>query len=148
MITTKTGDKGQTSCGNKRVDKDDLLVETIGEIDELQAVLEMINGDKKIIKSLGVIMGILGGDKQSLISNFQFLIKTMDKEIKKNKINLDKFIIFKKKKAKEINWGRTICRRVERKVVALSKKQNINKNILKYFNRLSDYLFVLALKNN
>lgn len=148
MITTKTGDKGQTSCGGKRVDKDDLLVETIGEIDELQAILEMINGDKKIIKSLGMIMGVLGNDKQSLISNFQFLIKTMDKEIEKNKINLDKFIIFKKKKAKEMNWARTVCRRIERRVVALSKKQNINENILKYFNRLSDYLFVLALKNN
>lgn len=148
MITTKTGDMGQTSCGGKRVDKDDLLVETIGEIDEFQAVLEIVGGNKRVIKDLGMIMGVLGGSKQYLTINFQFLIKTMEEEIKKSEISLDKFVIFEKKKAKELNWARTVCRRIERRVVNLSKKQNINKNILRYFNRLSDYLFVLALKNN
>ena len=72
----------------------------------------------------------------------------MEEEIEKNKINLNKFIIFKKKKAKEFNWARTVARRVERRVVGLSEKQKINEDILKYFNRLSDYLFVSALKNN
>ena len=47
-----------------------------------------------------------------------------------------------------MNWARTVARRVERRVVGLSKKQKINEDILKYFNRLSDYLFVSALKNN
>lgn len=145
---TKRGDKGETDCGGGRVDKDDLLVETIGEIDELQAILELVGGDKKIIKELGGIMGKLGSKNKFLISNIQFLIKTMEEEIEINKIKLDKFLIFKTKKARELNWARTVCRRVERRVVALSKKQKIDENILKYFNRLSDYLFILALKNN
>ena len=148
MITTKTGDQGKTTCANQIVDKDDILVETIGEIDELQAVLEVVGGDKEIIRDLGVIMGDLGTNKKFSIFNFQFSIEKMEEEIEKNKINLNKFIIFKKKKAKEFNWARTVARRVERRVVTLSKKQKIDENILKYFNRLSDYLFVIALKNN
>jgi len=148
MITTKRGDKGETDCGGKRVSKDSLLVEVIGEIDELQAVMELVGGDKDVIKDLGEIMGGLGGNKKFPISNFQFLIKKMDKDIEKNQINLNKFVVFKKKKAKELNWARTVCRRVERKIVYLSKQQTIDKDILNYFNRLSDYLFILALKNN
>ena len=107
MITTKRGDKGETDCGGKRVGKDDILVETIGEIDELQAVLYLVGSQisdfrsqlDKIIKDLGVIMGVLGSNKKCLISNFEFLINTMEKEIEKSKINIDNFVVFKKKKA-------------------------------------------------
>lgn len=72
MISTKTGDEGRTTCGNQRVDKDDLLVEVIGEIDELQAVLQMVNFNKKIIDDLSGIMGDLGCNKKFSNSNFQF----------------------------------------------------------------------------
>ncbi len=146
MITTKKGDSGQTDCGSKRVNKDDLLVETIGQVDELQAVLELIGIDKGIIRDLGMIMGELGSNKKCLISNVEFLIKAMEEEIGKNNKKLSKFIIFETKKAKELTWARTVCRRVERRVVALSKIQKLDDNILRYFNRLSDYLFILALK--
>lgn len=155
MITTKRGDWGVTDCDGKRVCKDNLLIEVIGEIDELQAMLELIDGDKKVIKYLRVVMGGLGScrvlekqRKKCKISGIKLQIKRMENEIEKNQINLNEFLIFKKKKAKELNWVRTVSRRVERKVVALSKKQEIDKEILKYFNRLSDYLFILALENN
>lgn len=146
MITTKKGDSGKTYCGGKRVNKDDLLVETIGAIDELQAVLELISGDKKMIKDLGVIMGDLGSNTRFMVYYLQ--IKEFEKEIEKSKIKLSKFIIFKTKKAKELNWARTVCRRVERRVVALSKILIIDENILKYFNRMSDYLFIMAIEAN
>jgi len=155
MITTKRGDGGETDCGGRRVRKDDLLVEVIGEIDELKAILEMFGGDKGIIKDMGMIMGKLGTGKKFSIFNppagragFEFSIKKMEEEIEKSNVNLNKFVIFKTKKAKELNWVRTVCRRVERRIVALSKKNKIDKNILKYFNRLSDYLFIKAFKNN
>ena len=40
--------------------------------------------------------------------------------------------------------GRTVCRRVERNLFLLNDKEGVNKNALKYINRLSDFLFVLA----
>ena len=135
MITTKRGDGGKTDCGGKRVGKDDLLVETLGEIDELQAVLELIGGDKRVIKDLSMIMGELGSI-DSRFKNQDSRIRRFDREIEKSKINLDKFVVFKTKKARELNWVRTVCRRVERRVVALSKTQKIDEEVLRYFNRL------------
>lgn len=153
MITTKKGDSGETDCGGNRVNKDNILVETIGEIDEFQAVLELIGGDKEIIKDLGVLMGELGSSNLNIKKTEKFMIydlriRQFEEEIKISKEKLSKFIIFKTKKARELNWARTVCRRVERRVVSLSKTQKIDKDILKYFNRLSDYLFMKAIKKN
>jgi cob(I)alamin adenosyltransferase len=136
MITTKTGDKGQTTCGNQRVDKDDLLVEAVGSIDELQSILELIGAKKKIVDDLSGIMGELGGGVKFKIDRLK-----IDKDF-----NLNKFLKFKSKKALKLNWARAVCRRVERRVVSLSKNQKVDENILKYFNRLSDYLFLEAVK--
>jgi len=146
MITTKTGDQGQTTCGNQRVSKDDLLVETVGEIDELESVLELVGVDKRVLDDLRKIMGELGyGTKYNLLSE---RIKQIEREIEKENINLEKFLNFETKKAREFNWARTVCRRVERRLVTLNKRDKINVNILVYINRLSDYLFVKAVKEN
>jgi len=146
MITTKIGDQGKTTCGNVRVDKDDLLVEAIGEIDELESVLEMVGEDEKILDDLRKIMGMLGND--SRYKNLDSRIKQLEKEIKNEDINLERFLNFKTKKARELNWARTVARRVERRLVSLNKRDKIDKKILIYFNRLSDYLFIKAVKNN
>jgi hypothetical protein len=66
MITTKTGDQGKTTCGSQRVDKDDILVETVGEIDELESVLELVNIDEKILGDLRAIMGEIGNNSESI----------------------------------------------------------------------------------
>jgi len=145
-ITTKTGDQGKTTCGNQRVDKDDILVETVGEMDELESVLELVNIDEKILSDLRGIMGELGND--SGFNKLDSRIKQLEQEIKNENINLEKFLNFKTQKAKEINWSRTICRRMERRLVSLNKERKIRNEILIYFNRLSDYLFIKALKNN
>jgi cob(I)alamin adenosyltransferase len=146
MITTKTGDQGKTTCGNQRVDKDDLLVETVGEIDELESVLELVNIDEKILSDLRDIMGEIGNNSE--FKNLDLRVKQLEEEIESEKINLEKFLNFKTQKAKEINWARTVCRRVERRLVSLNKKEKIRNEILVYFNRLSDYLFMKAVKNN
>jgi cob(I)alamin adenosyltransferase len=146
MITTKTGDQGKTTCGNQRVDKDDLLVETIGEIDELESVLELVNIDEKILSDMRGIMGELGNDSRYKVLGSR--TEQLEKEIEDEKINLEKFLNFKTQKAKEINWARTICRRVERGLVSLNKERKIRDEILIYFNRLSDYLFIKAVKEN
>lgn len=146
MITTKTGDQGKTTCGNQRVDKDDLLVETIGEIDELESVLELVNMDEEVLSDLRLLMGELGNDSRYKILDSR--IEQLEKEIEREKINLEKFLNFKTEKAKELNWTRTVCRRVERRLVSLNKERKIRNEILIYFNRLSDYLFIKAVRNN
>jgi len=146
MITTKTGDQGKTTCGNQRVDKDDLLVEVVGEMDELESVLELVNIDEKILNDLRGIMGELGSGLES--EKLELRVRELETEIENEKINLEKFLNFKNQKAKELNWARTVCRRVERRLVSLNKERKIRSEILKYFNRLSDYLFMKAVKNN
>ena len=146
MITTKTGDKGKTNCGNQRVNKDDLLVEVVGEIDELQAVLELSKMDEKFIDDLTGIMGELGFEV--IFDKYKIRIEEMEREINDKDFNLQKFLKFKNEEALKFNWARTICRRIERRIVSLSKQQKINEDILVYFNRLSDYLFLKAYQQD
>jgi cob(I)alamin adenosyltransferase len=146
MITTKTGDQGKTTCGNQRVDKDNILVETVGEIDELESVLELVNIDEKILSDLRLVMGEIGNNSE--FKGLDLRVKRLEEEIESEKINLEKFLNFKTQKAKELNWARTVCRRVERRLVSLNKEREIRSEIIIYFNRLSDYLFIKALKNN
>ncbi|MFA5532222.1 MAG: ATP:cob(I)alamin adenosyltransferase [Candidatus Shapirobacteria bacterium] len=144
MITTKKGDKGQTTCGDKRVDKDNLLVEVIGTIDELQSVLELIGGETEIVDDLSQIMGVVGcGTQVEIIKKVWGLEKKMEK-LEEKLPELKQFLRFKNKEALNLNWARTICRRLERRVVSLSKIEKIEGEILIYFNRLSDYLFLRA----
>ena len=143
MITTKTGDKGQTTCGNKRVDKDCLLLEVMGTIDELQAILELIGDEDLIVNDLSQFMGEIGCEVR--FKKYDLRIKQLEEEIEKmeNELpELKKFLRFKNKKALNLNWARTVARRLERRIVALDKQEKQDDKILEYFNRLSDYLFL------
>ena len=123
-ITTKTGDGGWTSFGGKRVKKNSQEIEMIGDLDELQAVLLMVNL-KKIARDIGRIMS---GKKTEV--NLDKEITKVEKRVKP----MNKFVIFSNKRAIYLNWARTVTRRVERRLNGV------------YLNRLSDYLYLLALK--
>jgi len=151
-ITTKKGDKGRSCWGGVEVDKDGLLLEVIGEMDELSAVFQLIGvrfeGDEweELATNLGEIMGVLALKGECSLKK---RIEVMEKEIEKGEKELakiDGFVSFKTEKGAMINWGRTVTRRVERRVVSLSKKEKVEKDVLVYLNRLSDYLFTLARK--
>ena len=145
-ITTKKGDEGESHFLGKVVDKDSLLLEAVGSIDELQAIFELIGVEEKLVNDLTEIMGLLVcGQDINVIEKVEFLEKEIGKEEKKMP-KVTKFLKFKTKKAKELNWARTVCRRVERRVVSLKREQEIDKNILPYFNRLSDYLFLKSIE--
>ncbi|OGY23123.1 MAG: ATP:cob(I)alamin adenosyltransferase, partial [Candidatus Woykebacteria bacterium RBG_13_40_7b] len=75
------------------------------------------------------------------IEGLERLIDFYDKDLKP----LKTFILPRGSKAASlIHVGRTICRRAERRIVALSEKEKINQNLIGYVNRLGDLLFVLA----
>jgi len=142
MITTKTGDKGQTTCGNNRVSKDSLLVEVVGTIDELQSILELIGGEELVVDDLSEFMGKIGcGSEVDIGKKVLFLEKDIEK-LENELPKMTKFLRFKDKKALNLNWARTVARRLERRIVALDNLEKLDGMILEYFNRLSDYLFL------
>ena len=152
-IYTRTGDDGTTSLfGGKRVLKCEELVDVYGSIDEFNSWMGLINAQLKIPLSdiqsdLLTIGSRLAGGKLSL----QFLVSRitdMEKDIDRMDAKLPKLTNFilpgGSELASQIHITRSICRRVERQTVALSKKQQVDPVIIKYLNRLSDLLFTLA----
>lgn len=131
---------------DRGVHKDDILIETIGCLDEVQAVIGVSGVDlPEVMVDLWGIMGEISFGKkyeklEERIELMENEINAMEDELPK----LNKFVIFKKAKATKLNWIRTEVRKAERRVVALSQKESVNPKLLAYINRLSDYLFMLA----
>jgi cob(I)alamin adenosyltransferase len=148
-IYTKKGDKGETTtAGGKRVLKCDFNIEAVGEIDELNAALGMIKlpETEKIQEDLFGIGAIISGRKVFSIKYLEFRVKEMEKEIDrmwKEMPQLKNFIFFGgSEEASLIFFARAVARRAERGVVAL-RRDDLTE-VVKYLNRLSDYLFCLG----
>ena len=164
-IYTKGGDSGYTSIvGGKRVKKSSNIIEAISNVDELNATLGLITNyskfsQKRIIQNIQHDLFDMGADlatpfskKKNTIrlSNSQtaYVEKAIDKINAKLK-PLNSFILPGGDKISSLyHLARTICRRCEISIVQLSEKVKINTEILKYINRLSDLLFVLARQTN
>tara|TARA_B100001996_G_scaffold377319_1_gene359767 strand:- start:739 stop:1281 length:543 start_codon:yes stop_codon:yes gene_type:complete len=159
-VTTKTGDKGQTDLGDgTRVSKNNLRIELIGSIDHLNSIVgwSLLVVNTKIRKDLQSIQQDLFniGAELSIPDSSLNLMKDvrliwLDKEIKK--INselppLKEFILpGGSELSSRIHIARTECRKVERNLVSFGDTEKLNQIHLIYFNRLSDYFFVLARK--
>lgn len=153
-IYTRSGDKGKTSLlGGKKILKSDPKIEVLGEVDELNSLIGVIVskiGNKnikaelmKIQKDLFEVNSISINTKhfRERVSEFEKLID----EMSKNLPEIHNFILpGGGENGSFLHLARAVSRKVERKIVALSKKQKINLEILKYFNRLSDMLFTMA----
>jgi cob(I)alamin adenosyltransferase len=164
-IYTRYGDKGETvTLGGKTVSKDHERVEAYGEVDELNALLGvcisfMDSGKTKsslsnIQKDLFVIGSELAAAgkekprKKIVLQNVDDLEAEIDR-IESSLTPLHHFILpGGSKTASMLHLGRTVCRRAERSVVSLSRKEKINPQIITYLNRLSDLLFILARATN
>jgi len=161
-IYSRKGDKGKTDIFNlltgkpKRTRKDNSKLEVIGTIDELNSCLGIVKSFLKrkkdtlfieeIQRNLFLINSIITGKKLKFSKN-----KTKDLEEKidfwESKIpKLEKFILPGSSQTSSfIHLARSITRKVERRLVVLSK---VNLSILTYLNRLSDALFVFARYQN
>ena len=160
-IYTKGGDKGKTSLvGGSRVSKSNDIIDAIGNVDELNALLGLVvyNLKKPFISTIKDIQNDLfdiGADLATPINKkgtalrinkdyIVYLEKEIDK-INNNLPPLNSFVLPGGSKISSIiHLARTVNRRCERSVVKLNEKQKVNIEVLKYLNRLSDYLFVLA----
>ena len=151
-IYTKTRYKGETSLlGGLRVKKSDPRIDFNGELDELTAILGLaisFTKNKKTIESLEEIQHdlflICAGETTGLAKRTKSLEKNID-EIEKDLPILKNFIfIGGARSAGFLHLARSVCRRVERRVVKL----DLQSEILVYLNRLSDFLFILARREN
>ncbi|AIL47044.1 cob(I)yrinic acid a,c-diamide adenosyltransferase [Elizabethkingia anophelis] len=168
-IYTKTGDKGETALyGGTRVSKASARVEAYGTIDELNAFIGIAKShidDSDCLKQLAEIqydLFTLGSeaatpiDKVYLANGKSRLPVTIKEEdISKLEVWMDKmdesleplqFFILPGggKAATFLHAARTICRRAERGMVFLNETEEMRPELIKYLNRLSDYLFVMA----
>jgi cob(I)alamin adenosyltransferase len=160
-----TGDKGETSLyGGTRVEKADPRVEAYGAVDELNSQLGVARAQvkqkkfKEILKEIQRDLWVLGGDLASelvtanvpRISKDQLnRIESVTDESNSALPQLRRFILpGGSVPGAELHVARAVCRRAERRIVALSKVESINPEILPYINRLSSLLFVLARTAN
>lgn len=168
-IYTKTGDKGVTSLfGGKKLSKDAIRIEAYGTVDELNTFLGLAEVEvkdksvKKIIRELQNQLFVLGSDLASPldIKEKNFIIPRITEEFIINaEKNIDdysaktpelkNFILpGGTKGASLLHISRSVCRRAERRAVALFQQEKLNRNIIIFLNRISDLLFVLARYEN
>ncbi|MDR1782403.1 MAG: cob(I)yrinic acid a,c-diamide adenosyltransferase [Bacilli bacterium] len=156
-VYTKTGDNKQTSIIGQRIDKDSLRIECYGTTDEALSYIGLIatKNDELLIKEqLEYIIKLFFNIGNDLASINKDNYKINNEDV----IKIESFIDLLSKDIPELtsfigpqgcdlscycNITRTIIRRSERLIVALSKQEDINEIILKLINRLSDYFFTL-----
>ena len=165
-VYTKTGDDGTSGLiGGTRVEKYDLRLESYGTVDELNSWIGLICSQKidptsrdlllSVQKNLFVIGARLATDlsKTDLSAKLPFKVEGIAKlENEMDRIldllpPMDHFVLPGGSNAiSYCHLARTVCRRAERRVCQLAKEVSIPADLIKYLNRLSDYLFVLSRK--
>jgi cob(I)alamin adenosyltransferase len=168
VIYTKKGDKGETGMFSNnplqqvRVSKDSVKVEVLGAIDELNSYLGVVRSEKrgvgggeidtilrKIQENLLTIGSITGGSRLKFSKiETKRLEKVIDKLEKKLPVLRNFILPGGCEVGAQLQYARTLARRAERRIVALSKVEELRPEILTYLNRLSDTLFMLAREEN
>ncbi len=160
-IYTKTGDKGETGLVSTnpkkpiRISKSSEKIDAIGTVDELNSFLGVLVSDlndkklhqtlKEIQANLFTIGAILAGAKLEFPSqNTKNLEKLLDKWEGDLPVVKNFILPGGSRQAALVFYARAITRRAERSLVSLNKKENVNSEVLKYINRLSDFLFILG----
>ena len=167
-VYTRTGDDGTTGLGGgQRVRKDSLRIEAYGTVDELnsqigvvlaigvnEAIAEPLSAIQNDLFHLGSDLCILEEDKKRLpaprieerhVTALEALMDRLSEEL----APLENFILPGGcPGAAALHVARTVCRRSERIVLALSRKEAVGAFTVTYLNRLSDALFVMARHEN
>ncbi|MBT8131208.1 MAG: cob(I)yrinic acid a,c-diamide adenosyltransferase [Gammaproteobacteria bacterium] len=156
-IYTRTGDAGTTGLGDgERVDKDHLLVEAYGTVDELNSVVGMVLAYdlpapvRECLVSVQHDLFDLGGElcmpghkfiNPDYIDRLEQALDALNEPLPP----LKEFILpGGGHAAAACHLARTVCRRAERRVWTADRESTINPETPKYLNRLSDLLFVVA----
>ena len=163
-IYTRTGDKGETSLfGGSRISKNDPRIEAYGTIDELNSAVGLVRAaavpkpiDAQLDRvqsdlfDIGAYLAAPGKDRfpsvgENRIADLERAIDAMESELQP----LKTFIVpGGSESAARLHVARTVCRRAERRVIALEDSSSEMQTTIAYLNRLSDFLFVAARRVN
>lgn len=162
-VSTKTGDKGLSSLADgTRLPKDHPVFEVIGTIDELNSQLGLVVADLKSLKNrqlakqtaflekiqheLFTLGGEVAGAKVAITQEFLDLLEETSTKLQQTMAKgwHHQFVLPGGHLiAAQVDVARAVCRRLERRIVSLSKKRKTSDRVFKTINRLSDYLYVL-----
>jgi cob(I)alamin adenosyltransferase len=164
-IYTRTGDKGKTTLvGGKQVVKTHIRIEAYGSVDELIAHIGMLRDmlSDEVLKSrlldiedrLMTCAAILATDCEDCRATIPEIretdikgLETAIDEMESALPVLSSFVLPGGHVASsQSHIARTVCRRAERQIIRLSTELFVPETVIKYINRLSDYLFVLSRK--
>ena len=156
-IYTRTGDGGSTGLADRsRVPKDAPRIEAIGAVDELNSALGVLLAEgppdamraclENVQNDLFDLGGELSVPGHAIVSKSH--VERLEHELDRFNAELSPlrdFILPGGSRAAALaHAARTVCRRAERRVVTLSRKQKVAPPLRSYLNRLSDLLFVVA----
>jgi cob(I)alamin adenosyltransferase len=168
-IATRTGDDGNTALfGGQRVAKDNPRVEAYGNVDELNcwiglARAERLDADcERTLRAVQTDLFALGAElatprdgnpSAAKVAAFgDAPLATLDRAVEVYEARiapLTKFILPGGSRAASIlHVARAVCRRVERSVIALAHQERVPASAIRYLNRLSDVIFLLARLQN
>jgi cob(I)alamin adenosyltransferase len=154
-ITTRTGDKGETGLGDgSRVAKDHARIAALGDIDELNCAIGFVLAEEVPGEIRDALLQVqqdlfdLGGEisipghsllKPESVAGLEAHLQAWNKDLPA----LKEFILpGGTRAAAAAHLARTVCRRAERSVVALGRKEKVGESARQFLNRLSDLLFV------
>lgn len=151
-LYTKTGDAGKTDIKGERVSKDDVRIKMIGELDNFQAEIGLVSAHENENSTLRVIMNRISHDLYLMMSYFSGYEKCPEMDLEQLETEIDFFQHLTPPHPgkfvrpgvylldAQLNRCRTICRRVERKLIKISAME-----VVPYFNRLSDLLYAIQI---
>src|SRR5690348_12832990 len=160
-ITTRTGDSGETGLGDgARVPKDSARIQALGDVDELNSALGLILAEDTPSAVRGTLVEAqhdlfdLGGElsipghamlKEEQVARLEQALESWNADLPA----LKEFILpGGSRAAAAAHLARTICRRAERTLVALGRREPVGDAARRYLNRLSDLLFVAGRSLN
>lgn len=156
-IVTRTGDDGTTGLGDgSRTVKDSPRVEALGEIDELNSQIGLVialgapSEHRPLLQEIQQRLFDAGGElslpgRQLLGDPALLALEQRLDALNQELPPLTEFVLPGGcPAAAACHVARSVCRRAERRLVRLGRQEQVNSTLLKYMNRLSDLLFVLA----
>ncbi|MDH3787982.1 MAG: cob(I)yrinic acid a,c-diamide adenosyltransferase [Xanthomonadales bacterium] len=156
-IYTRTGDKGTTGLGDgARVDKDSLRVEAYGTVDEVNSTVGLVLATELPEAVRDCLVNVqhelfdLGGElcmpgytlvPESYVERLENSLDAFNEDLPPLK---DFILPGGSEAAARCHVARTVARRAERRVISLAHNETVNEASIRYLNRLSDLLFVIA----